>query len=80
MEMQKYFSINDSESGLVQTVFICSYMFLAPVFGYLGDRYSRKWIIIFGISFWCLMTLLGSFVPPDVSLSSLSPNKNTQMF
>lgn len=64
-EIQKYFGINDGESGLLQTVFICSYMLLAPVFGYLGDRYSRKWIIIFGISFWSFMTFIGSFIPPD---------------
>ena len=67
LPVQTYFNINDSESGLLQTVFICSYMVLAPLFGYLGDRYSRKWIIICGISFWSLMTLFGSFVPRDVN-------------
>lgn len=64
-DIQKYFNIQNAESGLLQTLFICSYMILAPLFGYLGDRYSRKWIIIFGISFWSLMTFLGSFVPAD---------------
>jgi MFS family permease len=47
-------------------------MLLAPLFGYLGDRYSRKWIIIFGISFWSLMTFLGSFMPQDVFIFVLS--------
>ena len=94
-ETQNYFKIDDSSSGLLQTVFICSYMLLAPLFGYLGwlffifmlllfifcccflstfstffaltgDRYPRKWIIIFGVSFWSMMTFLGSFVPADV--------------
>ncbi|KAE8577656.1 hypothetical protein XENTR_v10023007 [Xenopus tropicalis] len=37
-------------------------MFLAPVFGYLGDRYNRKLIMCIGISFWSLVTLLSSFV------------------
>jgi len=64
-ETQEYFSISDGESGLLQTVFICSYMLLAPLFGYLGDRYPRKWLIVFGISFWSFMTLIGSFVPRD---------------
>lgn len=41
-------------------------MLLAPLFGYLGDRYSRKWLIIFGISFWSAMTLVGSFIPPNM--------------
>lgn len=64
-ETQDYFHINDGESGLLQTVFIVSYMLLAPLFGYLGDRYPRKWLVIFGISFWSAMTFLGSFVPGD---------------
>lgn len=32
----KYFDISESYGGLLQTVFVCSYMILAPVFGYLG--------------------------------------------
>jgi predicted MFS family arabinose efflux permease len=35
-QIQVYFSIGDAEAGLLQTVFICSYMALAPLFGYLG--------------------------------------------
>ncbi len=48
-------------------VFICSYMFLAPVFGYLGDRYNRKIIMSFGITFWSLVTLASSYTPQEVS-------------
>ena len=48
-------------------VFICSYMFLAPVFGYLGDRYNRKIIMSVGISFWSLVTLASSYTPREVS-------------
>ncbi|XP_043942493.1 protein spinster homolog 1-like [Protopterus annectens] len=61
-EIQTYFNKNDSETGLLQTVFICSYMVLAPVFGYLGDRYNRKIIMCCGITFWCLVTLASSFI------------------
>uniref|UniRef100_A0A669B327 Protein spinster homolog 1 n=1 Tax=Oreochromis niloticus TaxID=8128 RepID=A0A669B327_ORENI len=60
-----YFGINDTESGLLQTVFICSYMFLAPVFGYLGDRYNRKYIMSGGITFWSLVTLASSYTPKE---------------
>lgn len=60
--LQKYFDINNTTSGLLQTVFICSFMLLAPVFGYLGDRYNRKWIMIVGLSVWILTTLGSSFV------------------
>ncbi|CAF0942773.1 unnamed protein product, partial [Adineta ricciae] len=60
------FKILDTKSGLLQTVFVCSYMALAPLFGYLGDRYSRKVLIIVGVTFWSLTTLAGSFVPNDL--------------
>ena len=36
---------------------------MAPLFGYLGDRYSRKYLMAVGIFFWSLATLLGSFMP-----------------
>ncbi|KAM4631642.1 protein spinster homolog 1 isoform 1-T2 [Discoglossus pictus] len=59
------FKIEDSDSGLIQTVFVCSYMVLAPVFGYLGDRYNRKYIMCGGIFFWSLVTLASSFIPKE---------------
>lgn len=62
-DIAHYFEIDDSKSGLLQTVFICSYMILAPVFGYLGDRYNRKYIMSLGIFFWSLVTLASSFTP-----------------
>ncbi|XP_059499090.1 protein spinster homolog 1 [Stegostoma tigrinum] len=62
-DIEEYFEIGDSSSGLLQTVFICSYMVLAPIFGYLGDRYNRKWIMSGGILFWSVITLLSSFIP-----------------
>ncbi|XP_024658029.1 protein spinster homolog 1 [Maylandia zebra] len=64
-DIEHYFGISDTESGLLQTVFICSYMFLAPVFGYLGDRYNRKYIMSGGITFWSLVTLASSYTPKE---------------
>ncbi|XP_048848327.1 protein spinster homolog 1 [Brienomyrus brachyistius] len=62
-DIKNFFGIDDGKSGLLQTVFICSYMFLAPIFGYLGDRYNRKYIMCGGISFWALVTLASSYTP-----------------
>jgi MFS family permease len=28
-----------------------------PIWGYIADRFSRKWIIVFGTSLWGLWTL-----------------------
>lgn len=61
-DIQESFKINDDKGGLLQTVFILSYMIFAPIFGYLGDRFSRKAIMAFGITLWGLTTLLGSFM------------------
>ncbi|XP_028839132.1 LOW QUALITY PROTEIN: protein spinster homolog 3 [Denticeps clupeoides] len=60
--IQTFFGINNSTSGLLQTVFICSFMLLAPVFGYLGDRYNRKLIMVVGLSVWLVTTLGSSFI------------------
>ncbi|KAJ8343038.1 hypothetical protein SKAU_G00329660 [Synaphobranchus kaupii] len=62
LNIQQYFGINDSTAGLLQTVFICSFMLLAPVFGYLGDRYNRKLIMVGGLSVWIVTTLSSSFI------------------
>uniref|UniRef100_A0A8C9WMJ1 SPNS lysolipid transporter 3, sphingosine-1-phosphate (putative) n=1 Tax=Scleropages formosus TaxID=113540 RepID=A0A8C9WMJ1_SCLFO len=62
LNIQKYFNVTDSLAGLLQTVFICSFMLLAPVFGYLGDRYNRKIIMVAGLCIWTFTTLGSSFI------------------
>ena len=42
-------------------------MVFAPVFGYLGDRFSRKLVMIFGITIWSVTVFAGSFMGRDVS-------------
>ncbi|KAK2828816.1 hypothetical protein Q5P01_019850 [Channa striata] len=64
-EIQKFFVISDSTSGLLQTVFICSFLLLAPLFGYLGDRYNRKYIMIGGLCVWLATAAGSSFVTPS---------------
>lgn len=64
-EVQQFYHITNSQAGLLQTSFIISYMLLSPVFGYIGDRYNRKWPMVFGILFWSLVTLASSFVPSE---------------
>ncbi|EDO39433.1 predicted protein [Nematostella vectensis] len=51
--IQKYFDEEEnSVAGLLQTVFVCSYMVFAPIFGYLGDRLRRKYLMALGILVW----------------------------
>ncbi|TNM84573.1 hypothetical protein fugu_008751 [Takifugu bimaculatus] len=60
--IQAYFALSDGTAALLQTVFICSFLLLAPVFGYLGDRYNRKYIMIAGLIMWTLTSFCCSFV------------------
>ncbi|XP_050018713.1 protein spinster homolog 3 isoform X3 [Alexandromys fortis] len=62
LDVQKYFNISDSHAGLLQTVFIGCLLVSAPVFGYLGDRHSRKAILCFGILLWSGAGLSSSFI------------------
>lgn len=54
-------TIDDTEGGLLQTTFIISFMLLSPIFGYLGDRFTRKYIMAVGIFIWSGFVLAGSF-------------------
>ena len=60
--------MDDTEAGFLQTAFIVSYMILSPLFGYLGDRYTRKYIMTLGILLWSAFTLTGSFAVVSVSV------------
>ncbi|XP_017754340.1 PREDICTED: protein spinster isoform X2 [Eufriesea mexicana] len=61
-EIKNDFNMDNSQSGLLQTAFVLSYMVFAPLFGYLGDRYNRKVIMSSGVFLWCLTTFVGSYM------------------
>merc|ERR1719412_885295 len=61
-EIGDYWTLSDGQKGLIQTSFIICYFASAPVFGFLGDRYSRKWLMAFGIFAWGICTLISSFM------------------
>ena len=57
------FGLENWQGGLLQTAFIIAYFASAPLFGYLGDRYSRKWLMIAGMVAWGACTMAGTFMP-----------------
>ena len=61
-EVREGLDINNEQAGLLQTAFVASFMIFAPLFGYLGDRCNRKWVMVVGITIWSVATLLGSFM------------------
>ncbi|XP_060115625.1 protein spinster homolog 3-like [Heteronotia binoei] len=66
-KIQMYFGLRDSKAGLLHTVFILCFLFSAPLFGYLGDRYNRKIILGAGILLWSGVTLGSSFITESMA-------------
>lgn len=64
--IRNYYHIDSKRLGLLQTSFIISYMFLSPVFGYLGDRWKRKYLMVIGLFVWSMVSLGSSFVSSNV--------------
>ena len=54
-------ALNDSQGGWLGTAFMFGYFITSPVFGYFGDRSSRKWLIAIGVFVWSVGTVLTGF-------------------
>ena len=59
--LQSGLHIDDGHAGRIVTAFMFGYFVTSPFFGYLGDRFPRKWLIALGIFIWSLGTLLTGF-------------------
>jgi MFS transporter, Spinster family, sphingosine-1-phosphate transporter len=59
--VQRDLGISDGQAGRLATAFMIGYFLTSPIFGYLGDRTSRKWLIAAGIFVWSLGTVLTGF-------------------
>src|SRR4051812_44872582 len=55
------FHVSDGDLGRINTIFMIGYFVTSPIFGYLGDRASRKWLIAGGIFVWSLGTVLTGY-------------------
>jgi MFS family permease len=56
--LQAELKFGDEQAGTIATAFMLGYFLTAPIFGYLGDRMSRRWLIAAGVFVWSLGTLL----------------------
>lgn len=55
--VKEEFDMTDGQVGRVGTMFMIGYFLTSPLFGWLGDRASRKWLIAAGIFVWSLGTV-----------------------
>jgi predicted MFS family arabinose efflux permease len=60
--IQRDFRINDAQTGTLTSAFFLTYMLIAPLTGWLGDRLPRKPLIIAGALIWSAATLLTATV------------------
>lgn len=54
--IQDELHLTDVQIGIVNTSLFCTLAVTTPLAGFLGDRFSRKWIITASLLFWSLMT------------------------
>jgi MFS transporter, Spinster family, sphingosine-1-phosphate transporter len=55
--------LSDTALGILGSAFMLSYLLLAPLFGWLGDRWSRVKLAAGGLVVWSLATALAGFAP-----------------
>jgi MFS family permease len=55
--IQADLGLSNFEGGLLATVFLLGYFVTSPLFGILGDRMPRKYLIAAGVATWSLATV-----------------------
>ncbi len=56
-KIQDDLGLSNFMGGFLATVFLLGYFATAPVFGALGDRMQRKWLIALGVIVWSAATI-----------------------
>jgi MFS family permease len=54
--LQKELHLRDAQAGWAASAFMLGYFLSAPVFGYLGDRFPRKYLMLAGVLGWSAAT------------------------
>ena len=49
--------LTDTSVGLIATIFNLFYALMVPLAGWVGDRFSRKWVTTLSLLFWSVATM-----------------------
>ncbi len=60
--IQRDFGVSDQQMGALTTALFITYMLIAPLTGWLGDRFPRKPLIVLGATLWSIATLTTAWV------------------
>ena len=66
--LQGELGLGDTQAGTIASAFMLGYFLTSPIFGYLGDRWPRRWLVAAGVFVWSLGTLLSGHASVYVSL------------
>ncbi len=69
--LQAELRLNDAHGGALASAFMLGYFLTAPIFGYLGDKYPRKYLMLAGVALWSLATAASGLANHFASLFAI---------
>ncbi len=69
--LAREFHLSDLQLGVIASSFMWVYAVSGPVAGWIGDRVSRKWVIVAALGFWSAATGATAFAAGYKSLVAL---------
>lgn len=62
-DIQAFYDIRDGKGGALQSIVAVTLSATTPIFGYIGDRFNRKAMVVLGLFFTMASVALGPFMP-----------------
>ena len=60
-QIRESLELSDVAVGWIATIFNLFYAVMVPIGGWVGDRFSRKWVTTLSILFWSIATMFTGF-------------------